>query len=566
MQSPSEQASQTSPRDLPELVPVRMVNEYVYCPRLLYLEWAQGEWADNWFTEDGKVVHRRVDREAGSVPAPEVEEPPPFVARSVAASSARLGLSTKLDVIEGIDGAVTPIDYKRGKPPKIPHRVNDPERVQLCAQALVLRDSGYRVEQGEIYFAGSRERVAVPLDAELIRMTEEAIRGAREVVQRPTPPPPLLDSPKCNGCSLVGICLPDETNSLAHAGASEEREPTAVRRLYPARDDKVPLYVQRGGTKLGVEGDVLVVKEKDKKVAEARLEHTSQVSIYGGAQVSTQALRRLLDRDIPLAIFSAGGWFSGWARGLGSRNVDLRRAQFKAAEDPERALVLARRFVSAKLANQRTILRRHRSSEGNVLDRMTRLREDAQRAGSVAELLGLEGTGARLYFERFPSLLKADMGPFQIEGRNRRPPLDPVNALLSFVYALLAKDWTITCALVGFDPYLGFYHRPRFGRASLALDLLEEFRPIVGDSIVLSVVNNREIGPEDFVRRGTAVALKDHARRRLINAYERRMDELVTHPLFSYRLSYRRVFEVQARLLGRFLLGEIDAYPEFRTR
>jgi len=141
-----------------------------------------------------------------------------------------------------------------------------------------------------------------------------------------------------------------------------------------------------------------------------------------------------------------------------------------------------------------------------------------------------------------------------------------VNALLSYAYGLLTKDLMVTAWTVGFDPFLGFYHKPRYGRPALALDLMEEFRPIIADSVVISAVNNGIVGPDDFVRRGPAVALKDNARRKFIQAYERRLDTLVTHPLFGYRISYRRVLEVQVRLLGRFLYGEIDSYPGFRTR
>ena len=149
---------------------------------------------------------------------------------------------------------------------------------------------------------------------------------------------------------------------------------------------------------------------------------------------------------------------------------------------------------------------------------------------------------------------------------NRRPPRDPINALLSFSYALLTKDFTVTLARVGLDPLLGFYHQPRFGRAALALDLMEEFRPIVADSVVVTAINNGEIQPDDFAVTPVAAALKPGARKRLILAYERRMDQLVTHPVFGYRISYRRVLEVQARLLGRMLLGEVEEYPAFRTR
>ena len=152
--------------------------------------------------------------------------------------------------------------------------------------------------------------------------------------------------------------------------------------------------------------------------------------------------------------------------------------------------------------------------------------------------------------------------PFNIEGRNRRPPRDPVNALLSFVYALLVKEWTLALYAAGFDPLLGFYHRPRYGRPSLALDLTEEFRPLLADSTVLTLVNNGEVTAASFIRRAGAVALTDAGRRAVIAAFERRMDTLVTHPLFGYRISYRRVLEVQARLLGRVLWARL---PSIRT-
>jgi CRISPR-associated protein Cas1 len=155
---------------------------------------------------------------------------------------------------------------------------------------------------------------------------------------------------------------------------------------------------------------------------------------------------------------------------------------------------------------------------------------------------------------------------FDFTGRNRRPPLDPVNCMLSYAYSLLAKDLAVACLIVGFDPFMGLYHRPRYGRPALALDLMEEFRPIVADSVALWAANNGVVSPGDFVRRGPAVAFRPAGRRKFIEAYEKRLDALVTHPVFGYRLSYRRVLEVQARLLGRVLLGELREYPAFRTR
>lgn len=184
-------------------------------------------------------------------------------------------------------------------------------------------------------------------------------------------------------------------------------------------------------------------------------------------------------------------------------------------------------------------------------------------------LLGVEGAGASRYFRNFSGMLKTDTDPgmsFDFMGRNRRPPRDPINALLSFAYAMLTREWTVALSAVGLDPYRGFYHQPRFGRPALALDMMEPFRPLVADSTVITVVNNGEVRPTDFVRAAGSCNLTDSGRKRFIAAFERRLQQEVTHPIFKYRVSYRRLFEVQARLLIRHLSGEIPDYPNFVTR
>jgi CRISPR-associated protein Cas1 len=194
--------------------------------------------------------------------------------------------------------------------------------------------------------------------------------------------------------------------------------------------------------------------------------------------------------------------------------------------------------------------------------------------GPTTELLGIEGNAARIYFGEFAGMIKTEEDDtaaveqfrFDFAGRNRRPPRDAVNALLSLAYSLLGKDLTIACYAVGFDPYLGFYHQPRFGRPALALDLMEPFRPLIADSAVLSAINTRMVTPRDFVQAGPGVALTANGRKGFFRAYELRMDTLVTHPLFEYRVSYRRLLEIQARLLARVLEGEIAEYPVFVTR
>jgi CRISP-associated protein Cas1 len=204
---------------------------------------------------------------------------------------------------------------------------------------------------------------------------------------------------------------------------------------------------------------------------------------------------------------------------------------------------------------------------------MKTMAERAERSENIESLLGIEGSAAKAYFEEFAGMIKPgdDLEPtsrftFDFQGRNRRPPRDPVNALLSLAYSMLAKDLTIACYAVGFDPYMGFYHQLRHGRPALALDLMEPFRPLIADSAVLSAVNTRMVTDRDFVRAGSSIALTPRGRKGFFRAYELRMDSLVTHPLFEYRVSYRRLLEIQARLLARVIEGEIASYPVFVTR
>ena len=197
------------------LIPVRILNEFVYCPRLAYMMWVQGEFAHNADTVEGRIRHKRVDQEKGRMPeAPETETR--IHASSVALSSERLGITAKIDLVEGDGKTVVPVDYKKGKRPHVAAGAYAPERVQVCAQGLLLREHGFSCEQGVLYFHGSRERVPVQMDDELIAETMAAVEGLRALQQAPCPPEPLEDSPKCSRCSLIGICLPDEMRFLHH--------------------------------------------------------------------------------------------------------------------------------------------------------------------------------------------------------------------------------------------------------------------------------------------------------------------------------------------------------------
>ncbi len=604
-------------------LPARMINEFVYCPRLFYLMHVEGQFAPNAETVEGTQVHQRVDQKTDALAAPapskqqttqlgfDFDEPeaahdlsavaaalPTLTepssatteplekihARSVMLASDKLGVIAKLDLIEGTGACATPVDYKRGQPR---YEANGqlsawkPERVQICLQALVLREHGFQCDAGILYFHQTRQRVRIEIDQALIDDTLKAIRRARLVAESTTAPPPLLNSPKCPKCSLSAICLPDETNRCRAADGLAQNGPSVIRLPATPRDDLRPLYLNTQGTYVGKTSELLVVREGSKVLHEVRLREINQVNLFGNIQMSTQAMKALLSLEIPLTLHSQGGYFQGMLQGTGLKNILLRREQFRMADQPDRSLAVAKALVAGKIRNQRVMLmRNHVSPPAADLLKLKRITQRVERVKEASSLLGLEGTAARIYFQNFVGMLKPGDAPvdpnaafgqppryaFDFRGRNRRPPRDPVNALLSLAYALLAKDLTIILASVGFDPYLGFYHLPRPGRPALSLDLMEPFRPLIAESAVLTAINTRMIYPEHFVPAGRGVSLTVAGRKAFFRAYEQRMDQLVTHPLFDYRVSYRRLLEIQTRLLARVVTRELESYPVFVTR
>jgi CRISPR-associated endonuclease Cas1 len=417
--------------------------------------------------------------------------------------------------------------------------------------------------------------VRVLFDEALRSKALAAVHGLRLVAAGGRIPPPLEDSPKCPRCSLVGICLPDEVNFFRHGAAPR---PLAV-----DRELALPVYVQATPARVRKRGETLVIQTEDEKETIARLIDTSHLVLMGAVDVTAPTLHELMRREIPVSWYTGGGWFLGHTTGTGHRNVELRTAQYRASFDQVFCLRFARGLVASKLRNGRTLLRRNWRGESSgekpsgegpsaldvVLGGLQRSARAAAEAEDLAELLGVEGNGGAIYFGGFSAALRSEpdaVGGFEFRNRNRRPPTDPVNAILSFLYALLVRELNVILSAVGFDPYRGFYHQPRYGRPALALDMMEPFRPLLADSTALTVINNGEVKKGDFVYAGRACALGRSGRKKIIAAFERRLGQEITHPLFGYRLSYRRLLEVQARLLGRHLMGEIVELPAIEPR
>jgi CRISP-associated protein Cas1 len=548
-----------------DLVPAGMVNEFSYCPRRCYFQWKEGEYVDCADTMQGRNVHRRLETQPDILAE---EGLGPIHAREITLTGPKIGVACRIDLLVGDTKTAIPVDYKNGKAPDIPEGAYEPDRVQVCAQGLVLRENGFVCSGGKIFFVKSKKLVDVNFDEALVQRTREILDQIRQMATDTGSriPPPLQSSPKCNRCSMAGICLPDEVN-LLQDGERIGSDQAEIRMLFPADDSRVPIYVVGQGNTVRKCGDRLEVWSREGKVTDARLLEISQVNLYGGVEITTPLTVELMQRGVPVLHFTHGGWFEGIYSGHTHKNVLLRIRQFQWAGDIERSLAIARCLVSGKISNCRTMIKRNdQEAPDEVLDSLSRLAGEAERAVSLDSLLGIEGAAAEAYFSRFKVFLKSKASVFSFANRNKRPPKDPVNTILSYLYGILAKELFVTLLAVGFDPYLGFYHQPRYGRPALALDMMEEFRPLIADSAAITLFNKGELNKNDFVRTGLGVSIKPEAKKKVVAGYERRLQSEISHPLFGYTVSYRRVLEIQARLLSRHLSGEIANYPAFVTR
>ena len=337
------------------------------------------------------------------------------------------------------------------------------------------------------------------------------------------------------------------------------------------------LYVTTPESRLRLDNDTLRVELEEETRLRVPLHHLQSVVCFGHVSVPTPLMHKLAESGIALVLLNANGRFMARLEGAVSGNVLLRQAQHRlAGDDPARTLALARAIVAGKLKNQRQVLLRgsrdaKSAEEQAPLDRAAQDLAASLRAlpaaGDLDTLRGVEGEAARTYFEALNRLVRADRREtFAMNGRSRRPPRDRMNALLSFLYSMWMNDCRSACEAAGLDAQVGFLHALRPGRAALALDLVEEFRPFA-DRLALSLVNRAQVNADDFdIRAGGAVALRDDARKTVVVAFQERKQEPLTHPLLAESLPLGLVPLVQARLLARCVRGDADAYIPFTTK
>lgn len=557
-----------------ELWPARNVGEYAYCPRLFYYMEVEGIHLKSEDTEEGQRIHRRVDEPSSEPPEPDsaADDDEPRKVRSLTLTSPQLGLTATLDLAE-INGKVAvPVEYRKGRPRRITLDDQDApplyepwptDRVQLGLQVILLEEAGYEVPEAVLYYAAEKRRLVLAVDEELKRNALDTLQAARACAAGPRPLP-LVNDVRCPRCSLQPICLPDEIN----AARDETAEPSP-RKLWPPRDDGIHLVAQRRGTKVGVHASTLVITEADgSKAGDVPLAGVESLSLLGSVQISTQALQTLADRRIPVAFLSGAGRLIACVDPLDAVSADTRRNQVRRLDREADKLELTRALIVSKIRNQRVLLQRNGSAPSRTLDALAEELSRAELAKSIDALRGHEGQAAALYFAQFASMVKDEAlaAFFDTNGRQRRPPPDPINGCMSMAYSMLTHECIAALRTARLEPSIGALHVSRPGRPALAFDLMEPFRPLIADSLTISAFNRGELRDGHFQRTAAGCFFTEAGRKAFFSIYGRRMSEEVTHPVFGYRLSYRRMLILHARMIAAWFNGEIPTLSFLTTR
>ena len=577
---------------LEEVEEMRVADERVYAGRRLHVELQKKEDARQKnppgradFVRQRKTANTR---RANSIAPWEKQAPSPLFQEEADDAEERLSLSLesehwgligKIDCIRNRDGMLIPYEHKRGRSARSSE--NKPEawasdRLQVIAYAALLAEhSGREVSEGRIRYHSDNVMVRVPIDEHALTDLKQAIKRAR-VLQQTVERPPVTENERlCVKCSLAPVCLPEEARlaMLLSEVAPESREVRQLN-LFPADDDRRTLHVLTQGARIGRKGDRLEVSVIGEPAQLHPSREIGQIVLHGFAQISTQALRMCGQQEIGVHWITTGGRYSGaWVSGSGS--VQRRVRQYRAFTNSDLCLALARRLAEARARGQLSfLLRASRENKPpspeiqNSIKSIRRLLSPMLRATSVDSLRGYEGSIGSYYFRALPDLIGQEVDEeMRPNGRSRRPPRDRCNALLSFGYALLLKDVMNAIMIVGLDPSLGFYHRPRSQAPPLALDLMELFRVPLVDLPVIASINRKqwEIG-DDFEVAGPQVWLSEIGRKKLISIYERRKSDYWRHPVIGRSLSYSRIMELEVRLLEKEWMNEGGLFARMRLR
>lgn len=530
-----------SPHDDP--IPISLIAHHAFCPRRAWLE-AMGETTDTHQMAHGIAAHRASDDPARSRPGS---------LRSVDVASPTLGISGRCDCVEIDDvGNATIVEYK-STPVRRRATVTEPMVVQLALQAAALRETGVPIVGTAVHFVDHKQRVDVAVgDAETASALDHLDR-LRTMLAAGTAPEPLIDDPRCRTCSHAGVCLPDE-RALS----------PVTRRVLVADPDSQTLHIATPGARVSLRSGRVNVVKGESELGSVPIERVLALVVHGNVDISSGLLRELLWRRVPTIWCSGTGRVIGWASSANAPNGGPRVRQHVASAHGN--LDLARAFVSAKIGNQATLLRRHGNTPDTV-ELLRALQRHALTAGSIEDVFGVEGDAAARYFAAFSTMLTpAVREVLAFTGRSRRPATDPLNSALNFAYGMLLADLVRAVVACGLDPHAGFLHSSGRNKPALALDLCEEFRAPVADSVVIGAFNNGELKETSFSTVTGAARLRDAARSALVTAYERRVATTFQHPTFGYPVTWRRAMEIQARLVLGVLDGTQERYKGISIR
>lgn len=533
----------------PETIRVSALHALAYCPRLFYLEEVEELYTQDAAAFAGRRLHTELEKQEDE----EWEE--------LFLESEELGLRGRLDALRTRDGQTIPYEHKRGRAHRDENKQPqawESDRLQILAYAYLLESAwGITVKEGRIRYHADNVLVHVPLDDAGRAAVREAIQQARTLRQS-THRPPVIDNERlCARCSLAPVCLPEEVR-LAH-----DREWQPIR-LFPEDDERQVIHILEPGTCVGRTGEQIKITRRNQPIETVPARQVGQLVLHSFSQISTQALHFCADQSIGVHFISGGGRYLGSFDGRNG-SIQRRIRQYAALSNSDICLELARKLVVCRGQGQRKFLMRGTRGKAEVPEKlktaiaqMKAVLKQVPQAKSLESLLGFEGNLAALYFSALPCLISPEMPKeLHFAGRNRRPPKDRFNALLSFGYALLLKDVMNGILAIGLEPALGFYHQPRSQAAPLALDLLEIFRvPLVDMTVMASVNRGQWDIKADFEVRGEQVWLSEVGRRKFVELYERRKEESWKHPVTGYSLTYRRLFELEVRLLEKEWSGE----------
>lgn len=560
-----------------------VVHDYHTCPRML------------WFQHHDATTTGAESKEA-------TEEPPiPAWANEVVdIEDPLLSLREHVYIARTQDGQRVVVNASHNDPPFSVEQ----ERVRLRIQAASLRQKGIQVSALRIVNSHTQEYVDHPCDFQDMDRGLNIWGDIVTLLANANPPAPLHQAPQCAKCPYLEACvthavatMQQGTHAPTHPSVStvttpapathtpakellapteqtdassknESSSSTDTPRSVPPRQDQLPVVVHLPGSVLKIQkGELVVYGPNGSKLLRQGIQTVSNVNLYGGVHITTPALVTLMDADIPVCFFSSRGWYRGRTHGSKDMGVLGRMAQVRALDNGQ-SFVISQQLVADKIFNQRVFLRRHNrnGAHDHALKDMDSMLAKVEGASETESLRGFEGNAARIYWDAYAKLIASANAEFSMNGRSRRPPRDRPNAMLSYMYGMLARSCAIEIENAGLDAHVGMYHVPQTGRPSLALDLMEPFRPLIVDSAVYNLISRKWVKPEDFIMDNQDVTMQRPARTAVIRAFESRMDEVIKHPVSGLDLAYRRLLRSHADAMRRYFERETDTPPSYRTR